>query len=116
MTDLFYVNVADPAGVRRTILEASKTVILSMRRFEELNQLKEKRQALSMEFFRVMREIRLLSMRMRKPLPNVGLRAKAQPAQPKERLKSIKESHTGLEALEQELAELEGKMNIPVNN
>ena len=110
MTDLFYVNVADPAGVRRTILEASKTVILSMRRFEELKQLKEKKQALRMEFFRVMKELRLLSMRMRKPLPNVGLRAKAQLAQPKEKLKPANENQSGLEALENELAELEGKM------
>lgn len=112
--EVYYVNVREPVETRKSILETSRKVVLSLQRYEHFKLRHDKKQDLVNKLRANFKEINELIARLKKELPQVKLKKKA-PA-PEQATKAPSKKKTAktkkeLGDLEQELKDIESKLN-----
>lgn len=117
-TNDFYVNISEPAFIRRTTLESSRAVIHILQDYERLKQIREKKHELFQEFDKIIKEINSLSLKINSDLPTVPRsKKKSKKRSGKSKKENIKidrvvpKQKSVLESLENELKLVEEQLN-----
>ena len=121
-----FVGVNNPLEIRRNLLEASKGVVESLKRYETLKATRERKLIAVNTLKKDLKETSKLIFRLRASLPNVAIKSppikkekaiaviKKEPVVKKvsKRASPVpKKPKTELDKLEDELSEIEGKLN-----
>lgn len=122
-----FAGVRNPADVRRNLLEASRAIVETLRRYEGIRAVREKKLVLTHKIREEIKEVYKLVYRLRASLPTVIFKPlyvknehiPAQKAVKKEKPAVIKAAaiaqpkkpRNELDRLEAELAEIESKLN-----
>jgi len=112
-SSVFYVGISDAHDVRRGILESQKDVLQNLKRYEEYAKIREMKSLMMKEFSKVISEINLLNSKLKKSLPNAGIRAQPSFIAVKKKtvLKIAKqEKPDKMKSLQKELDDIEGKL------
>jgi len=114
-----YAGIMYPNDLRKNILHSSKTLISSLKQYEKFIELRDKKLAYMNELRKVLKDIYMMSGRLKQVMPKTGLKPKvSQEREAKARLRAkpltteeklIKEK-TRLAELEDELAKVEEKL------
>ncbi len=116
--ETFYVQIRDPINLRKDILVSSKQVIMTLKKYEEMAELRKHKMEMLALLREKTKEIRMLANQLVNFLPKTKLRAeKSLKVQHKEEETAVKEvTHIRKEAvgeldkLESELASIERKI------
>lgn len=104
----YYVNVREPAELRRNLLETSRQVVLSLQKYEHF-KVSRKREELD-NLKRTLREINELIGRLKKEMP--AKKTKALPQIPERKIVSVSKSKKPeITSIEKDLAEIERKLS-----
>ncbi len=106
MADDFFVNVRNPEDIRRTLLGASKDVVVSLQRYEKFRISRIKREDHFEKLRKNISEINELVGRLRKELPQSKIRAKPTASS----VRTTQKTSSELDKLEDELKQIEGKI------
>jgi len=116
--DPLFVGITNADELRRSVLECSKDILESLRSYEKFKSLKEEKLKLIHQFRSDVKEVAKLINAIKGSLPNVREDIIKKPEAKKvkdERIKTIRVEkpiqRTELERLEEELDEIEGKLN-----
>jgi hypothetical protein len=107
----YYVNIREPAELRRNLLETSRQVILALQRYENFKLKRAKKHDLIDKLRSNFREINELIAKLKKELPQTKIARKmtfqreAKPA-----AVSIPKGRKEIADLEKELREIENKL------
>ncbi len=71
--DLLFVELKDPAGLRRDVLMSTKDVLDSLKRFEEYKVIKAAKMQVLFELKRVIDDIAALNRKLRNKLPKASI-------------------------------------------
>lgn len=111
---MFFVGVAEPIQVRKEILGCTKDVIGTLKRFEKFKALRREKAETVARLKTLFDEIALLSNKLRQLMPKTRLRALAKETEvgvfAGQERRMRKHAGTDLDKLEQQLAELENKL------
>jgi hypothetical protein len=113
--DVFFVGVNEPIEVRKEVLGCAKDVIGSLRSFERFKDVRKQKVDTSVKLKKHIDELHLLMNRLKNKLPKSHVRAMAK-EEAMDLGVTIKEdrprrkSTSALDKLDQELAQLEGKL------
>ena len=117
-----YVGILDPVDLRKDLLNSSKVLITSLRKYETFNTIREGKEAKFAELRKIIREIEILNRRLKQILPKTHLKPKMKEEEPAEPLMPIRKiverpvmpriikEKTRLAELEDELAKVEEKL------
>lgn len=118
--EYFYVGVREPNEIRKGLLSSSKRTISVLRKFEEFRSLRQEKIEAVIELKRVVRELALLTSKLKVLLPQTKLRAMGTDKKKEleettkkimEHRKKAKQKEKGeLELLEKELGEIESRI------
>tara|TARA_Y100000310_G_C20693181_1_gene823728 strand:- start:1371 stop:1745 length:375 start_codon:yes stop_codon:yes gene_type:complete len=115
----FFVQVRSPGELRKEILISSKNVLMTLKKYEEINDLRSKKVESLSVLKEVMKEIKMLVNQLNNFLPKTTLRAaskkpgreRKESLEVKREIKDIRKDTTSeLDKLERELASIEGKI------
>ena len=112
----FFVSISNSGDVRRALLEASKASIQSLRKYEEFKAVRHEKLELMKMYNQLMKQISILSQRLKRELPDAGLKMAA-PDTKKESSPDIKsamplpQKNEEIDQLEEELKMIERKLN-----
>ena len=129
--DKFYVGISEPDEVRKYVLESSKAMITTLKRYEAFKKTRMEKAELIAKFNQILKQISILSNRLRKQFPEAGIRvptlnvqteqnkvqagkkvgAKAAVGRPEQMMMQKKVEKTELQRLEEELLMIERKLN-----
>ena len=102
--DLFFVNINDPASIRRNLLESSKMVIGVFKRYEAFDVIRKKKLLKMNQLKDLVNIIKISTNEMRRIVPKVKLKKK----------KDIKVmpgmTESQLDRMEMELADIENEL------
>jgi len=121
----FYIGIQNPEEIRRYLLESSKEMITTLKRYEEFKKNRMEKAELVAKFNQIMKQINILSNRLKKQFPEAGIRVptlnikeeakqgKAAEAKAKmpDKVERKKEALSEIEKLEEELRGIERKLN-----
>ena len=119
--DVFYVNLNDPVEVHRAILESTKHVLANLKNYESFKQIRKYKVEYFTQLKHVMGELNLLVNRLNREMPKTGLRIVQKKVVPAvhtnvkkapvpEPEKEIPEHKSKIDALEEELNDIEAKL------
>tara|TARA_Y100000310_G_scaffold342247_1_gene444635 strand:- start:42768 stop:43157 length:390 start_codon:yes stop_codon:yes gene_type:complete len=119
--DIFFVEIHEPAEVRRNILESLKDIVENLQRFEKFKRIREDKIKNINDLRKTIKEVNKLIPNLRKALPDVKVRAakierhkgrgKKKTSSKDKGKEEVKEKPlTELQKLESELNEIEGKL------
>lgn len=111
--DDFFVGIEDPVELRRTVLEASKTTVETLQRYEKFKENKTKKIRHIESLKKTMTEIQKLNNKLKNILPKTKLRIPSELLErtKKEELVSEPEEKTDFEELSKELNDIEQKLS-----
>ncbi len=114
--EVFYANIESSVEVHRSILESSKNVLSSLKKYEAFKQIRKYKIEYLMQLKHVMGEINLLANRLRRELPKTGLRAAVKKKAPELILKKYQKSRprpeTDIDKIEEDLDDIEAKLSV----
>jgi len=105
--DIYYVGVTDPVELRRSILENSKSIIGFLKKYEDLKALRSKKTVMMIQLKDEVDDIRKLVARVKRDLPKSKLRQ----AEAMAKVKKPVAAKFDLDDLEDELGDIENKLN-----
>ena len=113
--DVFYVGVREPVESRRILLECSKDVITSLRRYERFKNIRAEKIERIIELKNIMLELNKLNLELKDRLPRTWLKAsskeeKKSKIEEKSRITYTKKD-SELDKLERELSIVEEKLS-----
>ena len=103
MPEELFAGITEPTELRRELLNSTKMVIDSLKKFESISIIRDQTMQFLSELTKVMREINTLNKKLGQGLPKTNVKAK--PVATK-----IIEEKTKLADLEDELARVEQKL------
>ena len=113
--DPLYVGVADPVGLRKDLLNSSKLIIGSLKKYEIFHVLREEKGKYVSDLKKSLREINMLTRRLKQMLPKTSI-------QPQPKLPEFEEEEaiqpriikekTRLAELEDELAKIDERLKV----
>ena len=110
----FFVGLSDPVRIRRNLLNSSKEIIDSLKRYERYEIIKQTKHEYITELKKVLDELVVLNKKVRIHLPKEHIAQEHVQKKPKiARLRKPRDtgsSQTKLAELESELAKIEGKL------
>lgn len=119
--DLFFIGIQNPDEVRKVLLESWKEVVESLERYENFKEIRKERVENIEKFKKNVKEISRLITELKEKLPETGLKPaipkiKEQETgksrkQPTKKPKARKKEKTELDRLEDELGQIEAKLN-----
>ena len=120
-SEVFFVQVMEPAQVRRNILESLKQILELLQRFEKFKHLRHEKANKIQKLRILMRDANKLMANLKSKLPQTSLRSVApEPQKPERRVsrkknqtvqtKAPRKERTELEKLESELSAIESKL------
>ena len=98
-----FAGITEPTELRRELLNSSKMVIDSLRRFERISIIRDQKMWFVAELTKIVREINTLNRKLCQSLPKTNVKPKPIPTK-------IIEEKTKLADLEDELARVEEKL------
>ncbi len=104
-----YVGLIDPVDLRKDLLNSSKIIISSLRKYEAFQQLRAEKETRVSELRKSVREINILIKRLKQMLPETAA-GPADISVPEMRSEAIIGEKTKLADLEDELAKVEEKL------
>ena len=121
--DVFYVNLNEPVEVHRAILESTKHVLADLKRYESFKQIRKYKMEFLTQLKHVMGELNLLVNRLNREMPKTGLRIVQKKVAPAvlekvkktpvpEPEKEMPEHKSRIDALEEELDDIEAKLRV----
>jgi len=111
----FFVRIEEPAELRRTLLESSKSAVLALQRFERFKDLRREKAEEIENLKNVVKELVKLNAKFKASLPKTKLRFPAKKMEseelyaPEEEYKPAK--RTEIEKLDSALSEIESKLS-----
>ena len=109
--DIFYVNVNGADELRRDILESSKMIVEILKNYERFKSAnKEKQKEIGNLKLKIKNILKLIS-KLRSALPSAKSKALKEKKPKVEVKKQTKQATTELDKLEQELNEIESRIN-----
>ena len=113
--EIFFVGIREPTYLRRQVLSCSKDVIASLKKYEQFRYLRREKAENIAKIRKLFDELSLLNNKLKQAMPKTNLRAfaKSEPQRVfiKEQKPSVqKRDYSALDKLEQELVELESKL------
>jgi hypothetical protein len=119
--EYFYVGIREPNEIRKGLLSCSKRTIAVLRKFEEFRSLRQEKVEAIIELKRVVRELALLTSKLKVLLPQTKLRAMGADKKKEledttrkiteHRRKAKQKEKSELEMLEKELSEIEARVS-----
>lgn len=107
--DLFYVGIGGPVDIRKDLLTSSKVLLGGLKRYEDYQQLRDKKFELLGDLKRVFDELLVLNRKFRSKLPRIP----EEKPQPERRKVAPKKEHpvkSHLDVLEDELRKIEKRL------
>ena len=98
-----FAGISEPTELRRELLNSTKMVIDSLKKFERISIIRNQKMQFLSELTKVMREINTLNKKLNQGLPKTNVK-------PKPAATKIIEEKTKLADLEDELARVEQKL------
>ena len=117
--DIFFVEVDNPGDVKRNILESLKEIVENLQRFEKFKETRKDKVDNVNKLRNIIKEINKLVPRLKQSFPEAKIRAiKTVSRQPKMKVvkgknisvEKIKKPPTELQKLEDELGQIESKL------
>ncbi len=115
--ELFYVGINEPSEIRKNLLLSSKTILTSLKKYEQIKNLRKQKAEYIIQLSSNMREITTLMNKLKSNLPNAKIRhldikpTKQEPEQKKsEEPKKMVKFASEIEKLEREIAMVEQKL------
>ena len=113
--DLFYIGITDAPQLRRDVLESQKSLIVTLKKFEEAKMVRDNKAVAMQQFTKIVKEINLLNSKLKKALPKIGIKAPEEIFARKPRLESsqpspFSERETRIKKLESDLNNIEGQL------
>ncbi|MBI2133161.1 hypothetical protein HYU11_00605 [Candidatus Woesearchaeota archaeon] len=114
--EYFYVGIEDPGVVRRSILESSKELIQALQRYERFKALRSEKYAQASRLKMLYDGIVALLSEVKADLPSMDIKGLPKSEERHFRAKrqadeASKKVPTGIEKLEEELNDIEKKLN-----
>ncbi|MFH1053317.1 MAG: hypothetical protein V1740_02760 [Candidatus Woesearchaeota archaeon] len=109
--EMFFVGIPNPNEIRRYLLESSKSMIQSLKKYEELKKIREEKVLQMNKFNQIMKQIDLLNKRLKKEFPKISVRLPSISLNEGEKVVVKKVKGGELDQLENELADIESKLN-----
>jgi hypothetical protein len=115
--DNFFVGIDSPTELRRYLLEASKTMVGVLKKYEAFKEKRGQKLVQIEKLKRIMADLARLNVRLKNTMPKTNLRVPHQilglPDKPRARLpvSEEKEPATEMERLELELTDIESKLS-----
>ncbi len=106
--DLFFVNINDPASIRRNLLESSKMVIGVFKRYEAFDVIRKKKLLKMNQLKDLVNIIKISTNEMRRIVPKVKLKKKKKVQKDIKVMPGMTESQ--LDRMEMELADIENEL------
>jgi hypothetical protein len=111
--ELFYVGINEPSEIRKNLLLSSKTILNTLKKYEQIKNLRKQKAEYIIQLSSNMREITTLMNKLKSNLPNAKIRhldikpTKQEPEQKKsEEPKKMVKFASEIEKLERELKKL----------
>ena len=120
-SEVFFVQVMEPAQVRRSVLECLKQILELLQRFEKFKHIRHEKMSKIQKLRNLMRDANKIMAELKSKLPQTNFRSSA-PREPKPakkiankkneapQAKVPKKERTELERLESELSAIESKL------
>jgi len=105
----FYVHIADPADVRRTLLGASKDIVGVLKSYDQVNEIREEKAKQIIKLKTLVSEIKRLNSILKEKLPTDQVRAIPKTTKTKSKKKSSTQDKK-VKELEAELGEIESRL------
>ena len=105
--ELFYIGIEDPLELRRYLLESSRDVVQSLRRFEEINATRVRKMESMAKFKEIVEEINVLVSKLRRELPKTRVTTLRKVRLTEERAPELDELENELKVIESHLKKLE---------
>tara|TARA_Y100000310_G_scaffold50736_2_gene46793 strand:- start:639 stop:995 length:357 start_codon:yes stop_codon:yes gene_type:complete len=109
----FFVGVKNPTELRRDLLGTSKDIIISLKKYEEIMEMRNNKIRLSIDLHNKNKEIKMLAAQLADVIPKTKLKAELghTHAAVRSEIKHIREDNvTELDKLEKELASIDKKI------
>ena len=113
MDELLFVGIRDPVELRRDLLESSKSIIDSLKRYESYTSVKEEKLGYILQLKRVFDELIVLNKKLRSKLPKMPVKpAPVLLSRELEEVKRLprKEHKSKIDVLEEELSKVESRL------
>ena len=110
----FFVGITDPVRTRRNLLNSSKEIIDSLKRYERYEIIKKTKHEYVLELKKIIDELVVLNKKLRNHMPKEQIAKQHIHQKPRKiRIKKARDntSQTKLAELESELAKIEGKLD-----
>jgi len=107
----YYVNIREPADMRRNILETSRQVVLALQKYESFRIKKSRKKDELESLKRTLREINDLIARMKKELPARKIKSLPKPIPERKVVSVQKAKKPEIASLEKDLADIERKLS-----
>jgi hypothetical protein len=116
----FYAGVHEPRELRRDTLLAQKSIIDSLKKFEQLRAIRSEKELRMLELKKILNVLRVIAGGLKSKLPATAMKFKPQPVMsaPKSaapartaRAKPAVVHKTKLQLLEEELSKIESKLS-----
>ncbi len=117
--DIFFVEVREPEGVKRNILESLKEIVESLQRFEKFKETRKDKIEHTNKLRKIVKDTNKLVLDLKKSFPETKIRTVRAISETTEKKKTIvgkkkevveRKPMTELQKLESELNEIEGKL------
>jgi len=110
--ELFFVGIRDPIDLRKELLNSSKNLIDSLKRYEAYKDIKEEKLMHIMELKRVFDELLVLNKKLRNKLPHIPVKAAPTLARETREIptKQSKLPRSKIDVLEEELSKIEERL------
>ncbi|MFH0979091.1 MAG: hypothetical protein V1837_07370 [Candidatus Woesearchaeota archaeon] len=110
--EIFFVGIQEPVQMRRSILGCSKDIIHNLRLYETNKSRRAEKGELVAKLKRLFEEINMLNTRLRAAIPKANLKSLPKPVEVARTIpvKQSVNNSSAIDKLEQELLELESKL------
>ena len=105
--ELFYIGIEDPQELRRYVLESSRSVVLNLKRFEEINATRIRKMESMAKFKDIVEEINAMVSKLRRELPKTKVTTLRKVRLTEERPPELDELESELNVIESHLKKLE---------
>lgn len=109
----FFVGINSARDLRKEILESSKGLIMTLRRYEHMKDIRRKKVEYLIELRKIIKEIDFLDSKLKAMFPKTKLRASPKreaPAKKGSKKKAAPKKKTDMEKLEDQLRTIESKL------